>query len=61
MSQRRRRRPGFTLLEADTLNGNSVRTPVTWKGKAGVSALAGRVVRLHFRMRAAKLYAFQFR
>ncbi|MBI4893632.1 MAG: hypothetical protein HY821_23630 [Acidobacteria bacterium] len=53
--------PGFSMVEADTLNGNSVRTAVAWKGKTDVSALAGRAVRLHFRMRGAKLYAFQFR
>jgi hypothetical protein len=29
-------------------------------GKADVSALAGKPVRLHLRMRSAKLYAFQF-
>lgn len=53
--------PGFSMLEADTLNVNNVRTAVTWKGKTDVSALAGQVIRLHFRMRSAKLYAFQFR
>ena len=33
---------------------------VTWGGKADVSGLAGRPIRLHFKMRSAKLYAFQF-
>ena len=33
---------------------------VSWKGKADVSARAGRPVRLHVRLKRAKLYAFQF-
>lgn len=53
--------PGFTLPEADQLNGNNVRTLASWRGQSDLSALAGRTVRLHFRMRSAKLYAFQFR
>ncbi|PYV07516.1 MAG: hypothetical protein DMG07_28570, partial [Acidobacteria bacterium] len=51
--------PGYTLGAADPLNGNSVRMAVTWGGKADVSALAGKPIRLHLRMRSAKLYAFQ--
>lgn len=53
--------PGFTMPEADQLNGNSVRMKVSWKGRSDVSSLAGRPVRLLFRMRNAKLYAFQFK
>lgn len=53
--------PGFTFVEADHLNGNNVRTVVSWRGKSDLSALDGRSVRLHFKMRSAKLYAFQFR
>jgi hypothetical protein len=52
---------GFTMAEADELNGNSVRFVATWnKGKSDVSQLAGKPVRLRIKMRAAKLYAFQF-
>ena len=53
--------PGFTLSEADQLNGNNVRTVVSWRGQSDLSPLAGKRVRLHFKMRSAKLYAFQFR
>lgn len=54
--------PGFAMTDADELNGNSVRMAVTWRGgESNVSALAGKEVRLRFRMRAARLYAFQFR
>jgi len=53
-------RPGFALTDADPLRGDSVAKTVTWKGQSDVSRLAGQVIVLHFRMRDAKLYAFQF-
>lgn len=52
--------PGFTLAEADVINGNYVAHAVTWQGKDDVGALAGKPVRLRFVMRDCKLYAFQF-
>jgi hypothetical protein len=52
--------PGFKLADADHLNGNNVELVASWRGKSDVSALAGKPVRLHLRMRSAKLYAFQF-
>jgi len=52
--------PGFSLAEADMIHGNHLRKVVTWGGSEDVSALRGRPIRLHFVMRAAKLYAFQF-
>jgi len=51
---------GFTLADADIMYGNSCHKVATWKGSPDVSKLAGRAVKLHFAMRAAKLYAFQF-
>jgi hypothetical protein len=51
---------GFSLAEADILNGNSVGMPVSWKGSTDLSSLAGKVVRLHFKLRDSRLYAFQF-
>ena len=53
--------PGFGMAQADPINANSVRFPVTWQGRGDVSALAGRPVRLRIQARACKLYAFQFR
>ena len=52
--------PGFTLADADILNGNSVRMPVSWKGSPDLSKLAGKSIRLHFKLRNCQLYAFQF-
>ncbi|MCC7499530.1 MAG: hypothetical protein IT160_18260 [Bryobacterales bacterium] len=53
--------PGFTLADADQISTNNVRAVASWRGNKDISALAGKPVRLHFKMRAAKLYAFQFR
>lgn len=51
---------GFTLAECDEIGCNDVARTVTWRGRSDVSQLAGQPVRLHVRMRATKLYAFQF-
>ena len=53
--------PGHTLAECDEIGGNYLAKIVTWHGKSDVSRLAGKPVRLHIRMRATKLYGFQFR
>ena len=52
--------PGFTLGDCEEITYNDVAWEVRWQGKADVSALAGKPVKLHFRMTNAKLYAFQF-
>jgi hypothetical protein len=51
---------GFGLEACDIINGDYLAKPVSWKGKADVSSLAGRPMRLQFEMRGTKLYAFQF-
>jgi hypothetical protein len=53
--------PGYSVDDCVYLNGDFLDTPVEWLGKGtDVSALEGRVVKLVFRMRGAKLYALQF-
>ncbi len=52
--------PAFTAADSEEVNGNYIRHIVTWNGQSDVSALAGKSVRLRFRMRDAKLYSFQF-
>jgi hypothetical protein len=52
--------PGFTLAEADSLTGNSLKMVVSWGGKTDVSMLSGKPIRLRCKMRSAKLYALQF-
>ena len=53
--------PGYSVDDCVYLNGDFLDTPVEWIGKGSdVSALAGRVVQLVFRMRGTRLYALQF-
>ena len=52
---------GFSFQDCDSLGGNDVAKIVTWKqGRNDVSALARKPVRVAFKLRTAKLYAFQF-
>jgi hypothetical protein len=53
--------PGYSVDECVYINGDFIDTPVEWRERgADVSALAGRVVQVIFRLRGAKLYAMQF-
>jgi len=51
---------GYRLGQCDTIMGNALDKKCTWRGKSGVSKLAGKSVRLRFVMRSMKLFAFQF-
>lgn len=52
--------PGFTFAECEEIGGNFIDQAVQWNGKADVSALAGRSIRIQIRMKRARLYAFRF-
>ncbi len=52
--------PGFSLDECDGLEGDLLWRPVSWRGNVNVGALEGRLVRVRFVLRRARLYAFQF-
>lgn len=52
--------PGFTLNESEEICGNFIDQRVYWKGSADVGSLAGRPIRIYFKLKRAKLYAFQF-
>lgn len=52
--------PGYTLGECEELGGNYIDAPVRWAGRADLSDLRGRPVRMHLAARGAKLYAFHF-
>jgi hypothetical protein len=52
--------PGFTLAECIELNTDDLARVVSWKNGSDASSLAGKPVRLRFRMKDADLYAFQF-
>lgn len=53
--------PGYSADESIYANGDFLASPVEWLGKgSNVAPLAGRSVRLYFRMRGARLFAFRF-
>ena len=52
--------PGYTLAECAEVTGNFIDFRVRWNQKTDISPLAGRPIKLYFKMRGAKLYAFQF-
>ena len=52
--------PGFTHDGCEEIGGNFIDQRVYWKGKTDVSTLAGRPIRLHFKLTRTKLYGFQF-
>jgi hypothetical protein len=53
--------PGFSRATCEEVDGNHVEKAVSWRGQTDLSALSGQAVRLHFVLRACKLFAFQFR
>lgn len=52
--------PGFTFADCEEIGGNFIDQRIYWKGKSDVSILAGKPIRLHLKLKRAKLFAFQF-
>ena len=52
--------PGFSLADCQEQIGNELSRVVSWKGRADLSALAGKPVRLRFVMKDADIFAFRF-
>ena len=52
--------PGFTFDDCDRVDLNQLAHVVTFRGRHDLDRLAGRPIRLEFRMSSAKLYTFQF-
>ena len=50
--------PGFGLDDSAAAGGDQVRVAASWKGRDGLSGLAGRTVRLKIHFRDASLYSF---
>lgn len=48
---------GFSLAEAETLNGDELARVVHWNGKSDLSSLAGREVALRLHLNKAKVFA----
>lgn len=52
--------PGFTLADCRELNTDGLARVVSWKNGSDVSSLAGKPIRLRFRLKDADLFALQF-
>lgn len=51
---------GYELADCEEITCNDVQWEVRWRGSADLSQFVGRPIRIHFKLRSAKLYAFQF-
>jgi hypothetical protein len=51
---------GLTLADCKPLRGDQIEQTVTWKDGAGVGRLAGKPVRLRFRLKDADVFSFRF-
>ena len=51
---------GRATADCDPITGDNLERTVTWKGESDLSALRGKMVRLRFYMRRARLYALKF-
>jgi hypothetical protein len=52
--------PGYTMSESISVDRNHIAAPVRWQENDHVAELINRPIHLHFKLRACKLYAFQF-
>jgi hypothetical protein len=52
--------PGFALEEALPFTGDSIDSPIAWKGGTDVSALRGKPLRLRWVLQKADLFSFRF-
>ena len=52
--------PGRTFDDCDEISGSDVDRTVTWNGESDLSEWEGKLVRLRFKMRRARLYAIWF-
>jgi len=51
---------GFALNDCPEMFADEIEGPVAWQGGGDVSSLAGKPVRLRFRLNNADIYAFKF-
>jgi hypothetical protein len=52
---------GFTLDECDEIIGDEIARTVTWSGSADLARLAGKPVKVRFKLKDADVYSLQFR
>ncbi len=53
--------PGFSFEDCDIIFGDSLERIVSWHGNTDVSLLAGKVIKIHFKLKDADIYSFQFK
>ncbi len=51
---------GFDFADCDPLQGDQTRGQVTWRGKADISALVGKTVRLSIELTGGSIFSFRF-
>ena len=52
--------PEFSLDDSDSIRGDAIAETVTWKSSGDLSKVAGRPVKLRFRMKEADLFSLRF-
>jgi hypothetical protein len=52
--------PGFTLDDCPEMFADEIEGAVRWEGGSDVSSLAGKPIRLRFKLNDADIYAFKF-
>jgi hypothetical protein len=52
--------PGYSFADSIPTTTDELDGVVRWKSGADLGAWAGKPVRIHFRLRSARIYAFQF-
>lgn len=52
--------PGRTISDCDPISGDNLGMPVHWKGEADIGVKEGQPIVLHFKLRAAKLFSFEW-
>ena len=53
--------PGFGFEDADPITTSGYAQVASWNGQSDLSELAGKIIKLRFYFRNAKLYSFQFK
>ncbi len=51
---------GYSLNDCDRLHGDEIEKTVTWKGRANLTEIKGKPIRMLFALRHANLYSFRF-
>lgn len=52
--------PNFSLADCDGLSGETLWSPMTWRGNSNVGALSGKLIRIRFGLHRVCLHAFRF-